>query len=247
MLERNRLSDLSYNTFWGESERDNLLPPLDVSFRSKGDQTLLPFKIFVDEKALTDFVFQEGVNDGRAVDFLLDYSGEEYFRLISGEYLFHPSKYCNLLFKLPQEDHRYGYHIVQDGKHLIATNIAQIYFKSLIRSALPSLDEHQSFIVSFSDILAHEIGHARQPDSFKKRPSLNEVRAFFVASLIGIDLIRRSRYPWMGLVETGVTVSELLLATLLTDIYRRSPLAERFAREYAKHTSKIIEKMITIE
>lgn len=211
-------SKLTYQQFWGSSERHDLLPPRKVTVREVGDRDAIAFTVDVDLQKLTDILSFEGVTGGRAVNIVLNYERpftKEEARLRSPE--------TSIIFGSYEE---VGSHAVE-----LSLNVGTMYDLAL-ESHPTSPDKLQKiFEAMLLDVMSHEVGHAREPKG-TQTVSHNMALKIRAGAFVLIDAGRRIQAPWLGILEPFALYVEAKAAGRVANLVQKMSPSERFAREY---------------
>lgn len=224
--------ELSYQTFWGDSERKDLLPPRNITVEKEDHGGNTPIEVEIDTDKLQELMKLEGVRDGIPIQIVLRDNrgvfrrGQDLGRKQGGD----ESNGKSIL-----DGVRLGQFRSRNGEGKVTINIGSIYDSVVGFMSRDPEEVLAKFAALTSTILAHEVGHARQPKGIKAGGNTQTYLKVVGGTFVLIDAGRRFALPWLGAAEVAVIPAEFAAAEAVGKklYYERIP-GERFANEYAR-------------
>lgn len=252
-MAENSEGSLTFQNIWKDSERKDLLSPSDITIEYAGNPDLIPFSIKLDREKAKDFMKLEGTTGGYPLNIIFLY-GEP--TIVKQANFFKDDESPLTVIKNFIENTRAtfrrgfaagSHQRIPDHGSEIKVQLGPIYDIAVMSSPKREEDVEVKFKKMVAEVLAHEVGHSRQPTDIK-RISGKTVMRLLGGSFVLLDATRRTVLPWAGLAEPTIIGGELVTAATIVQkgIYERVP-SERFAREYSSLAAESWAEMLKVQ
>lgn len=227
-----------------EEKRDDLEPPRYLEIEEHGDNSSIPFEVKIDKNELLKTLEIEGTTKGAGLKIGLIYNTPPLSYLLEFQQLkstdFDPENIRNTITRMGNAIFDY----FRNGKELgsfkeedllgkISLNLGSIYNTALLMCPHGHEDVQRIFEITTAMVLAHEIGHSREP--IDKRPFTTKTRQTIQnGAFVLIDATRRTVLPWTGISEPVLLAGELIIASQVASKAYKISYSERFARQYQR-------------
>lgn len=232
----------SYQDFWHDFERDDLLPPGAVVLEKVGDPDSLGFRVEVDIDRLKTILNREGVRNGGNVKVIVDFDrgrlsntlwwikncrGRKITRHFPRGLLYYLKDYV-----VEDCDETFGRVRSVSGGFETKVNVGRIYDFVLLTMSKEywAHELRQVFHESIADNLAHEVGHMKQPPRFDEKGMA--LRFLETCLLEGRSCEHDQSAISNGWRDLSWAIESTFLRGLSGFLYKIRT-AEQFAREYA--------------